>query len=144
MLHEREEPYANANRVSSVSGLGQGAAVKTPAGNWRQGAPWWVMPLAIPGVIFGAIGFAFSIFLQLSIVTFQFVVILVAGIVFLAIGEYGWGIGALAFVALHACGGCIGAANERQRRGLPEDGRVSQRPLTRSLHRESDSPIPRG
>jgi hypothetical protein len=58
------------------------------------------MPLALPGVIFGAIGFALSLFFQLSIVTFQSVVIVVAGIVFLVIGEYGWGIAALSFVGL--------------------------------------------
>jgi hypothetical protein len=74
--------------------------VKRPSGGWRQGAPWWAMPLVVPGVILGAIGLAFSMFLQVSIVTFQSVLLVVISVIFLAIGEYGWAIASLAFVAL--------------------------------------------
>ena len=60
----------------------------------------WVIPLAIPGVVLGALGFVFSMLFQASYVTFYSLMIAFVSIVFLASGEYAWGFAALSFVVL--------------------------------------------
>ena len=62
--------------------------------DWRQGAPWWVLPLLVPGLILGALGFVLSL-LMFDWWGAYFLVSLVGTVVALAAGERWLGLACL-------------------------------------------------
>ena len=77
---------------------------------WRQGAPWWVMPLLVPGVVLGALGFVLSV-LMTDWWGAYFLVSLSLAIMSFWIGESGWGFFILGVTALIV----VGAVREWRR-----------------------------
>lgn len=79
-------------------------------GKLRQGAPWWAMPLVVPGVLLGALGFVLSV-----VMTDWWAVYFVGSVamatVLFWIGEWGWGIFSLGGTAAVV----VGAVREWKR-----------------------------
>ena len=71
--------------------------------NWRQGAPWWVLPLLVPGLILGALGFVLSLLLT-DWWGAKFLVCLPLTIALLVTGQIGLGLFSLAATAFFLLG----------------------------------------